>query len=159
MKISATVALAALVSFNADLVSAKCFVKLFGHKLDVKESKGWVDFACKGNGGMFTGNFAPGQTKRMCPKSKYSNVGTTLFEVENQNKNAGFDLGNDDCVLRLNSEIEKCEFGGESSYSGWRFKWVFLFFALLVFFVVLDVIVWMFFLLMLCCDRVEPGAC
>jgi len=126
MKLSATVLLAALVSLNADLVSAKCFVKLFNAwTLNVKEAKAWVDFACRGNGGMFTGNFAPGQTKRMCPKSKYSNLGTTLFEIENQNKNAGFDLGNDDCVMRLYSEIEKCDYGGESSYSGWRFKWVF----------------------------------
>jgi hypothetical protein len=120
MKISATVALAALVSINAEVASARCFA--WGWSQDNKEAKAWVDFACRGNGGMFTGNFAPGQTKSMCPKSKYSNLGTTKFEVQNQNTNTGFDLGDDDCVKRLYSEIDSCNWGGESSYSGWRFR-------------------------------------
>jgi hypothetical protein len=120
MKISATVALAALVSVNAEVASARCFA--WGWSQDNKEAKAWVDFACRGNGGMFTGNFAPGQTKSMCPKSKYSNLGTTKFEVQNQNTNTGFDLGDDDCVKRLYSEIDSCNWGGESSYSGWRFR-------------------------------------
>jgi hypothetical protein len=120
MKISATVALATLISINAEVASARCFA--VGWSLDKQEAKGWVDHACRANGGMFTGNFAPGQTKSMCPKSKYSNSGKTKFEVQNQNKNTGFDLGDDDCVKRLYSEIDSCSWGGESSYSGWRFR-------------------------------------
>ena len=76
---------------------------------------------------MFTGNFASGQTKSMCPKSKFDRYSTTKFEVQNQNNGQGFDLGDDDCVKRLYSEIDSCNWGGESSYSGWRFRWVVLF--------------------------------
>jgi hypothetical protein len=118
MKISATAALAVIASINAELAMARCYKWGWGTPT---EAKGWVDFACKGNGGMFTGNFNPGQTKSMCPKS--GSLGT-LFEVQNQNPNQGFDLGDDDCVKRLYSEIDSCHWGGESSYSGWRFRWV-----------------------------------
>jgi hypothetical protein len=116
MKISATLALAAIASINAEVAMARCYAWGWGTP---SEAKGWVDFACRGNGGMFTGNFAPGQTKSMCPKS--GSLGT-LFEVQNQNTNQGFDLGDDDCIKRLYSEIDSCNWGGESSYSGWRFR-------------------------------------
>jgi hypothetical protein len=118
MKISATIALAVISSINAEVAMARCFA--WGWGTDKAESKQWIDFACRGNGGMFTGNFAPGQTKSMCPTSKGGQ--NTKFEVENQNKNQGFDLGDDDCYKRLNSEIDSCNWGGESSYSGWRFR-------------------------------------
>jgi len=71
---------------------------------------------------MFTGNIAPAQTKSMCPSSKYPNNAKVKFEVQNQNTNQGFDLGDDDCVKRLYSELDSCKWGGESTYSGWRFR-------------------------------------
>jgi hypothetical protein len=120
MKISATVAMAIIASINAEVALARCFA--WGWGMDKAEVKGWVDFACRGNGGMFTGYFNPGQTKTMCPSSKYPNNAKVKVEVQNQNNNAGFDLGDDDCVKRLYSEIDSCSWGGESSYSGWRFR-------------------------------------
>jgi hypothetical protein len=71
---------------------------------------------------MFTGYYNPGQTKSMCPSSSNPNNAKVKIEVQNQNPNAGFDLGDDDCVKRLNSEVDSCSWGGESSYSGWRFR-------------------------------------
>jgi hypothetical protein len=68
---------------------------------------------------MSTGGYSPGQTKWMCPKSKYTNLGNTKFEVQNQNTKQSFDLG-DDCYNGLVSEIEKCKWGGELSYAGRR---------------------------------------
>jgi hypothetical protein len=120
MKISSTVALAVIASINAEVAMASCFS--WGWALDNNEAKGWVNDACRSNGGMFTGNFAPGQTKSMCPSSRFQGNLKTKFEVQNQNTNQGFDLGDDDCVKRLNSEIENCKWGGESTYSGWRFR-------------------------------------
>jgi hypothetical protein len=69
---------------------------------------------------MFTGNFAQGQTKSMCPSSKFSGNLKTKFEVHNQNTNQGLELGDDDCVKHLHNGIDSCNWGGESSYSGWR---------------------------------------
>jgi hypothetical protein len=120
MKISATVAIAVIASINAEVAMARCFIT--GWTLQDKEqAKGWVNDACRKSGGMFTGNYAPGQTKRMCPSSSSEILGIK-FEVQNQNTNQGFDLGDDDCVKRLYSEIDSCERGGESAYSGWRFR-------------------------------------
>ncbi|KAM0702531.1 hypothetical protein Q7P35_009960 [Cladosporium inversicolor] len=120
MKITATLALAIIASINAELAMAKCFAGGWG--FDTAETKAWVDFACRGNGGMFTGWFSPGQTNSMCPSSKYPNQANVKFEVQNQNTNTGFDLDDDDCVKRLYSELDSCQWGGESTYSGWRFK-------------------------------------
>ena len=97
MKISATVALAVIASINAEVAMARCFV--WGWSLDKAESKGWVEDACRAQNGMFTGNFEPGQTKAMCPSSKYSNLPKVKFEVQNQNTNQGFDLGEVEAVV------------------------------------------------------------
>ena len=112
--------LTTLTSFVA-LASAGCYSSgsTFPNR---DEALSFVHDACYNNGGMFTGQYSPGQTKSMCPHSKYSGNANVKFEVENQNKNAGFDLGDDDCVKRLYSEIDSCSWGGESSYSGGRFK-------------------------------------
>lgn len=70
---------------------------------------------------MFTGYYEPRQVKMMCPRSKYNNLGL-VFEVQNQNTEVGFDLGDDDCYEALNNEIFGCGQGGESSVAGWRFR-------------------------------------
>lgn len=88
--------------------------------LDTSEAQEWVRHACKDNGGMFTGFYNPGQTKKMCVASKWGGQ-TNGFEVQNLNNNQGFDLGDNDCFDRLNSEIN-CLFGGTSTVAGWRFK-------------------------------------
>ena len=119
MKLSATVLLAVIAS--AEVVAARCF--FFSWEYNKEEAKGWINDACRKKNGMFTGGFAPGQTKSMCPKSKHKfDRPNTLFQVQNQNTKESFDLNDDDCYNSLLSEIEKCHGGGESSYYGWRFR-------------------------------------
>ena len=84
-----------------------------------QEARSFVYDACHKNGGMFTGNFAPLQLKAMCPRS--GNMGVE-FVVQNQNREVGFDLGDDDCSERLNDEIFACAYGGESVIAGWYFR-------------------------------------
>lgn len=120
MKISATAAFAVIAC--AEVATARCF--FFSHDYDKEEAKGWINDACRAKDGMFTGSYGPGETKMMCPKSKYGfgDRSNTLFQVQNQNPNDSFDLRDDDCYNSLLSEIEKCWAGGESAYSGWRFR-------------------------------------
>ncbi|CAK1360622.1 hypothetical protein CB0940_06643 [Cercospora beticola] len=88
---------------------------------DKEQARSFVENACKNTNGMFTGYFQPRQTKSMCPRSGSRNLGL-LFEVQNLNANAGFDLGDNDCYERLTNEIFGCGKGGESTVAGWRFK-------------------------------------
>jgi hypothetical protein len=52
---------------------------------------------------MFTGNYAPGQTKAMFPETTRQGLdpsgyaGKVSFGYQNLNKNTRFDLGDDDC--------------------------------------------------------------
>ncbi|KAJ4256020.1 hypothetical protein NW762_009094 [Fusarium torreyae] len=82
----------------------------------------WALHACHRKNGMFTGWFAPGQTKAMCPQLSGVGHRKVLFEVQNLNKNTGFDLGDGDCYTRLANEIEGCSDGGSSNVAGWRFR-------------------------------------
>ncbi|SMQ53988.1 unnamed protein product [Zymoseptoria tritici ST99CH_1A5] len=86
-----------------------------------EEARAFVHDACYNQGGMFTGGWAPLQTKSMCPHAKSNNLGL-LFEIENQNTREGFDLKDDDCYNRLTDEIFACEHGGDSSVAGWRVR-------------------------------------
>lgn len=86
MKISATVALAVIAS--AELATAKCFAVGWG--MPTNTVKEWINFACTGNGGMFTGYYNPGQTKSMCPDPNDGYHAKVKIEVQNLNKNAGF---------------------------------------------------------------------
>lgn len=88
-------------------------------RFDPQEARSFVYDACHSNGGMFTGNYAPLQLKAMCPRS--GNMGVE-FVVQNQNRDTGFDLGDDDCSERLNDEIFGCAHGGESVIAGWYFR-------------------------------------
>ena len=82
-----------------------------------------IERACKGydgNRGAFQGTFAPGEAKSAC----VTHSGTQKFEfmVQNLNTGASFDLGDDDCVWRLQNEVNGCSRGGSSDISGWRFR-------------------------------------
>lgn len=88
-------------------------------RFDSQEARSFVYDACHSNGGMFTSNYAPLQLKAMCPRS--GNMGVE-FVVQNQNRDTGFDLGDDDCSERLNDEIFGCAHGGESVIAGWYFR-------------------------------------
>lgn len=113
------VTLSGMLPFGLQGVVATCYGS--GDSWGSTElARSFVHSACYDNGGMFTGNFAPRQTKSMCPRNG-QNLGL-LFEVQNLNANTGFDLGNDDCYERLNNEIFACAKGGESTVAGWRFR-------------------------------------
>ncbi|KAI3391928.1 hypothetical protein diail_6630, partial [Diaporthe ilicicola] len=121
MKTSAIlVALGGVLSLGVQSVAATCYGSGDSWP-NTEEARNFVHDACYNNGGMFTGNFAPRQTKSMCPRSATRSLGL-LFEVQNLNTNTGFDLGDDDCYNRLNNEIFGCGNGGESTVSGWRFR-------------------------------------
>jgi hypothetical protein len=111
-------AIASILSFGIDSASAKCFTS--GAKWpNREEARSFVYDACHKNGGMFTGNYAPLQLKSMCPRSGGLGV---EFVVQNQNREVGFDLGDDDCSSKLNGEIFNCEHGGEIVVAGWYFR-------------------------------------
>lgn len=114
------VALGGVLSFGVQSVSANCYGSGDSWP-NMEQARAFVQDACYKQGGMFTGNFAPRQTKSMCPRSGSKNLGL-LFEVQNLNTNTGFDLGNDDCYKRLTNEIFGCGKGGESTVAGWRFR-------------------------------------
>lgn len=106
---------------SAEVTMAQCFPFEFDY--DKEEAKAWANDACKAEGGMFTGGFAPGQVKSMCPKFKHEyKRPNTLLEVENHNAEHSYDLGDEDCYNNLLSKIEECDAGGESESSGWRFR-------------------------------------
>lgn len=114
------IALGGVLSFGVSSVSAGCYGSGDSWP-NTEEARSFVQNACYNNGGMFTGWYAPRQTKSMCPRSGGKSLGL-LFEVQNLNTGAGFDLGDDDCYQRLTNEIFGCGNGGESTVSGWRFR-------------------------------------
>ncbi|KAH8585292.1 hypothetical protein B0O99DRAFT_696679 [Bisporella sp. PMI_857] len=110
-------ALSAILASKVQGVAATCY-KSGDTWPNLETAYRFVAEACYNNGGMFTGYYSPGQTKAMCPRD--GGIGL-VFEVQNLN-NDGFDLGDDDCLLRLKNEILACSHGGESTVAGWRFR-------------------------------------
>lgn len=127
MKFSIALAIVVFASLNAEVATARCFTSGIPPSRK-EEARGWASDACRKNGGMFTGNYAPGQTKAMCPETTRQGLDPSRyarkvkFEVQNLNKNTGFDLGDDDCYNKLVSEINSCTYGGETITAGWRFR-------------------------------------
>ncbi|CVK96087.1 hypothetical protein LB506_009116 [Fusarium annulatum] len=110
-------ALGSILAFNTQAVNAGCYSG--GDPWPNKDQAAqFVWDACYGSQGMFSGQFRPGQTKSMCPRS--GQVGL-VFEVQNQ-WDQTLDLNNDDCYTRLKNEIYGCDRGGESTVSKWRFR-------------------------------------
>lgn len=112
--------LASVLALGVQTASATCYGSGDAWP-NQEEARSFVQNACYNNGGMFTGSYAPLQTKAMCPRSGGRQLGL-LFEVQNLNTNTGFDLGDDDCYNRLTAEIFGCGNGGESVVAGWRFR-------------------------------------
>jgi hypothetical protein len=54
----------------------------------------------------------------MCPRTE-GDIGV-FFQVQNLNTNTGFDLGDDNCYLRLSNLIDGCSRGGEDIIAGWH---------------------------------------
>jgi hypothetical protein len=119
--------LATLITFlgvSIDSASANCYNSL-GYSWDDRDNAQYhVNNACRGydgNQGAFQGVFAPGETKYVCVNGKLSDW-KYEFSIKNENNDASFDLGDDDCATRLGNEIWGCAYGGESSVSGWHFR-------------------------------------
>ncbi|KAH6672629.1 hypothetical protein B0J14DRAFT_374965 [Halenospora varia] len=122
MRTTILVALSGMLAFNIQGVIAGCYTH--GREMtaaDNANARKFAHDACYNNGGMFTGYFSPGQTKSMCPRAD-SDI-PMLFKIENQNKSVGFDLGDDDCYLRLNNLITGCSRGGDDQIAGWHFTY------------------------------------
>ncbi|KAK4187634.1 septin [Podospora australis] len=85
---------------------------------NTESARQFVQDACFNNGGMFTGNYAAGQTKSMCPKSGGKGL---LFQVQNMGGGTA-DLDNQECYNRLTNEIFGCGRGGETVFGGWRYR-------------------------------------
>jgi hypothetical protein len=124
MKITTT-ALAtvfALLGVGIDSVSAECYTS--GATWQDRGAARWhVERACNGydgNPGAFQGVFRPGEAKSAC--IQHSGTQKFDFSVQNLNTGASFDLGDADCVLRLQNEINGCGQGGQSDIAGWRFR-------------------------------------
>jgi hypothetical protein len=66
-----------------------------------------------------TAHLSRQQKKSMCPTSSAGQK--QLFEVTNLNSGQGFDLGDNDCVIRLYEMID-CDEGGFKDTAGWRFR-------------------------------------
>ncbi|KAH0336348.1 hypothetical protein KCU81_g8603, partial [Aureobasidium melanogenum] len=114
--------LAVVLGATTDGVAATCY-----RSGDVFQDKGnarWhVGRACRGydgNQGAFQGTFARGEAKYACVQG--TNTQKYEITVQNLNTDAAFDLGDADCVLRLENEINGCDRGGESVVAGWRFR-------------------------------------
>ncbi|KAG9663985.1 hypothetical protein KCV03_g10276, partial [Aureobasidium melanogenum] len=114
--------LAVILGANIEGVVADCFGG--GDVFQDKGNAKWhVGRACRGydgNQGAFQGTFAPGEAKYACVQG--TNTQKYEITVQNLNTGAAFDLGDGDCVLRLENEINGCDRGGESTVSDWRFR-------------------------------------
>lgn len=124
MKFTTTALATALTLLGASIttVSATCYTD-GAFWPDQGAARYHAERACRGydgNAGAFQGTFAPGEVKYAC--IQYSGTSKFEFSVQNQNLGASFDLGDDDCVLRLENEINGCGRGGESSVAGWHFR-------------------------------------
>ena len=112
----------ALLGVGIDSVSADCYTS-GAFWPDQGAARFHAERACRGydgNQGAFQGEFRPGEVKYAC--IQYSGTSKFEFSVQNLNTGASFDLGDDDCVLRLENEINGCGRGGESDVAGWRFR-------------------------------------
>jgi len=83
------------------------------------QARGWLEFACRGNGGMFTGNIDGGATKFMCPVQDGGKQ--VRFTVTNLDGNRR-DMDDNFCVTAMTSIIDSCSKGGEDSREGWFMK-------------------------------------
>lgn len=114
--------LAVVLGTSIDSVAANCFGSgdVFQDKGNARWHVGRAYRGYDGNQGAFQGVFAPGEAKYACVQG--TNTQKYEITVQNLNTGAAFDLGDGDCVLRLENEINGCDRGGESTVSGWRFR-------------------------------------
>ncbi|KAI8417696.1 hypothetical protein FOFC_00251, partial [Fusarium oxysporum] len=112
----------ALISLSINTVSARCFWT--GAKWqDRAAARQHVVNACKGHSGYlgaFQGTFAAGEAAHTCVQ--HSPTQKLEFMVQNLNIYHAFDLADDECVLRLQNEINSCARGGSSMISDWVFR-------------------------------------
>ncbi|KAM0190112.1 hypothetical protein ACHAPA_010922 [Fusarium lateritium] len=125
MKLSLS-SLMVLLGTTATMVSAKCYGEglngdiNWGGRDGQAAARTATEYACRDNNGNFKGHFNPGEEKVYCVP--FGSSTSFVFKVKNLNTNQGFDLNDDDCALRLQNEINGCNEGGQSTFSGWWFS-------------------------------------
>ncbi|KZM26422.1 hypothetical protein ST47_g2444 [Ascochyta rabiei] len=81
--------------------------------------RGAVRDLCKGT---LSGYFdSPGKTKYACANSPCNGIRAN-FAVGWRGRSGGYSLAENDCVTRLNNEIDHCDHGGESTVADWFFQ-------------------------------------
>ncbi|KAF4994809.1 hypothetical protein FGRMN_5543 [Fusarium graminum] len=78
------------------------------------------EYAGRDPNGTFRGHFNADEERYYCVP--FGSVTSFVFKVKNLNKNEGFELNDDDCALRLQNEINRCNEGGHSMVTGWWFS-------------------------------------
>jgi hypothetical protein len=124
--------------------SANCYNPNFPPAWFNRDEAQWhVNRACRGydgNSGAFQGVFGPGETKYVCIDCPDNRDCKLEFSIQNENYGASFDLGDDDCATKLGNEIWGCSNGGESSVSGWHFRYVGVYVLLLLLFKAIELL-------------------
>lgn len=109
--------LAAILLPALGTVQAGCYSSGVRWNADANQAVSTISTICKS--GQIGGFFGAGQTKYFCLNLPNNKKGE--FWVQNKGSQ-GFNLNNDDCILRLNNEVLGCQYGGESVVSGWYFR-------------------------------------
>lgn len=116
----------AVVTFTFfSLTAANCIVDWAPSWPSRNNPRYHVGRACRGydgNRGAFQGVFNPFETKTVCVNSDANNQMRYWFIIQNLNRNQGFDLDDEDCLMRLANEIDGCSSGGITEAFGWKFS-------------------------------------
>ncbi|PNP85120.1 hypothetical protein FNYG_01645 [Fusarium nygamai] len=114
--------LMAFIGLSINPVSARCF-KTGAKWQDRAAARQHATDACKGDGfyrGAFEGIFAAGQAVNKC--IQHSPTQKIEFMIQNVDIFHSSELPDDDCVLRLQHEIDSCSRGGASVVGDWIFR-------------------------------------
>ncbi|KAG8625354.1 hypothetical protein KVT40_007105 [Elsinoe batatas] len=84
---------------------------------DISSARRFANEACNNYGGMFNGDFARQQTKRLCPNAAGVNI---LYELQWLGGFDNADIDNTDCVDFFLLVIGVCSRGGDLRSGSWR---------------------------------------
>jgi hypothetical protein len=76
-------------------------------------------FGYDGHAGAFGGNFGPKEKKSACVNLSSGHI---IFEVQNLNDHATFNIIDDDCRHEIWTILQQCERGGTYEKAGWWFR-------------------------------------
>ena len=115
MKTSVTSLATLLLFAHSSMAAIKCYSS--GPEFSNRgQARGWLEHACRGNGGMFTGTISGNGQKAMCPIQD-GGIGV-LFTVNNLDGNSR-NMNDNFCVSSMTAIIDNCNRGGEENREGW----------------------------------------